>query len=111
MRHETIAKGTNVMKDKQHYKALAKKLSRYENGNGMAQTARKCKEHKKTKSQETKEAITADLNLNGQNIVLWRVRKFNHLKNGGPKSTHRKHDWPKRCWKPLWDNAPSAAYL
>ena len=65
------------MKDKQHYKALGKKkLSRYENGNGMAQTARKCEEHKKTKSQETREdlsnnkAITADLNLNGQNIVL-----------------------------------------
>ena len=76
MRHETIAKGTNVMKDKQHYKALGKKSSRYENGNGMAQTARKCEEHKKTKSQETREdpsnnkAIVADLNLNGQNIVL-----------------------------------------
>ena len=77
MRHEKIAKGTNVMKDKQHYKVLGeKKLSRYENGNGMAQTARKCEERKKTKSQETREdpsnnkAITADLNLNGQNIVL-----------------------------------------
>ena len=54
MRHETIAEGTNVMKDKQHYKALAQKLSRCENGNGMAQTARKCEEHKKTKSQETR---------------------------------------------------------
>ena len=76
MRHETIAEGTNVMKDKQHYKALGKKLPRYENGNGMAQTAKKCEEHKKTKSQETREdpsnnkAIVADLNLNGQNIVL-----------------------------------------
>ena len=75
MRHETIAKGTNVMKDKQHYKALGKKLSRYQNGGGMAQTARKCEEHK-TKSHETREdpsnnrAITGDLSLNGQNIVL-----------------------------------------
>ena len=76
MRHETaIAKGTNVMKDKQDYKALGKMLSHYENGSGMAQTARKCEEHK-TKSQETREdpsnnkAIIADLNLNGQNIVL-----------------------------------------
>ena len=74
MRHETIAKGTNVMKDK-HYKALGKKLWRYENGSGMAQTARKSEEHK-TKSQETRKdpsinkAITADLNLNGQNNVL-----------------------------------------
>ena len=64
------------MKDKQHYKALGKKLLRYENRNRMAQTARKFEEHNKTKSQEMREdpsnnrAITADLNLNGQNIVL-----------------------------------------
>ena len=76
MRYETIAKGTNAMKDKQQYKAWAKMLSGYEKGNGMTQTAGKCEEHKKTKSQETREdpsknkAITADLNLNGQNIVL-----------------------------------------
>ena len=66
------------MKDKQHYKALAKKLLRYENGNGMAQTARKCKEHKKTKSQETREAITADLKycfVKGQKIQPLEERR------------------------------------
>ena len=50
-------------------------MSRYKNGNGMTQIAIKCEKCKKTKSQETREepsnnkAKTADLNLNGQNII------------------------------------------
>ena len=60
MRHETIAKGTIVMKDKQHYKALGKKLSRYESGNGMAvlrESVKNIRKQKVRKREKTRPTI------------------------------------------------------